>query len=498
MTAPVNQQEQEWLARITPWVAAHQEQLIADLTEWIAIPSVSRADQALPGAPFGPQCANVLTHALELAGEAGFRTEQHDGYAGSIIYGEYKHDIGLISHLDVVPAGDNWTYPPFSLTRRDDFLIGRGVADNKGPAILNLYLLKLIRDLNIPLHHNLRILYGLAEETTMADLRWYAEHGPVPRLSLVTDGKFPVNFAQKGQISFTLQIPSAGLLARLRAGNASNSVPARANLALDITATPELKKKIAALHGPAAGKVSLHKTDTGAALLVAEGKAGHAAFPDNTLNAAPLLLSALTELQLLPAHEHQLANALVQLFASPFGEGAGLAINDAPSGRLTLNAGFWQSEAEGSLSIHADIRYPVTAEGAAIIARLQQQLARLHSDIQLQATWRDVAPFYWPENDPVLTLLQHSWNEVSGRSDAPYAMGGVTHSKVLPRAITFGPGYVRTRENSPNFLPEGHGLPHGADESLHLPTLFNALPVYLLALIRLDRYLHDHDITEAE
>jgi succinyl-diaminopimelate desuccinylase len=69
-------------------------------------------------------------------------------------------------------------------------------------------------------------------------------------------------------------------------------------------------------------------------------------------------------------------------------------------------------------------------------------------------------------------------------------MGGVTHAKVLPRAITFGPGYEQTAENSPDFLPEGHGLPHGADEALHIPTLLQALPVYLLALIRLDHYLH--------
>jgi succinyl-diaminopimelate desuccinylase len=490
MTAQIDQRENELLARVNPWVAAHREQLIADLAEWIAIPSVSRADQAQPGAPFGPECANVLTHALKLAEKAGFRTERHEGYAGSVIYGEHKQDIGLISHLDVVPVGDNWTYPPFSLTRRDDFLIGRGVADNKGPAILNLYLLKLIRDLDIPLNHNLRIIYGLAEETNMADLRWYAEQGPIPRLSLVTDGKFPVNFAQKGQISFTLTIQSAGLLARLLAGNASNSVPARAELALDVPATPELKRNIAALQGPAAGKVSLHTTGTGAALLVAEGRAGHAAFPENTLNASPLLLSALVELQLLPVREQQLASALAQLFASPFGEGAGLAIEDAPSGRLTLNAGFWQSEAEGSLSVHADIRYPVTANGAEIIARLQQHLAELHSDIQLREPWRDVAPFYWPENDPILALLQHTWNQVSGRSDSPYSMGGVTHAKVLPRAITFGPGYEQTAENSPDFLPEGHGLPHGADEALHIPTLLQALPVYLLALIRLDHYLH--------
>nr|WP_045047192.1 Sapep family Mn(2+)-dependent dipeptidase [Rouxiella chamberiensis] len=488
MTAPLNEQEKALLSQVEPWISQHKEQLIGELAQWVAIPSISRADLAKPGAPFGPECVKVLDHALNLAKQAGFRTEEHEGYAGSIIFGDHAQDIGLVSHLDVVPAGENWTYPPFSLTRRDDFLIGRGVSDNKGPAILDLYLLKLIRDLKIPLHHNLRIIYGLAEETNMADLRWFAEKGPVPRLSIVTDGKFPVNFAQKGQISFTLEVKEAGVLAGLSAGNASNSVPAHAEILLDIALTTALEQKIAALQGPATGRISARKTDKGV-LLIAKGKAGHAAFPDPTLNAAPVLLSALVQLELLSTREHQLASSLARLFVSPFGEGANLALEDTPSGKLTLNGGYWQSSTENTLLIHSDIRYPVTTKGPEILNTLQRQLAEWGGDIVIQAALRDVPPFYWPESDPVLRLLQDTWNQITERHDAPYSMGGVTHSKVLPRAITFGPGYARTAENAPDFLPEGHGLPHGADETLHLPTLLNALPVYLLALVRLDRHL---------
>nr|WP_240004399.1 M20/M25/M40 family metallo-hydrolase [Pectobacterium carotovorum] len=170
MSAALTPQESALLPKIEHWIAAQRDSLIDELATWIAIPSVSRADLAQPGAPFGPECARVLDTALTLAEQAGFRTERHAGYAGSVVYGEHNEDIGLISHLDVVPAGEHWTYPPFALTRRGDFLLGRGVADNKGPAILDLYLLKLIRAMDIPLHHNLRIVYGLAEETDMADL----------------------------------------------------------------------------------------------------------------------------------------------------------------------------------------------------------------------------------------------------------------------------------------------------------------------------------------
>ncbi len=36
--------------------------------------------------------------------------------------------LALSGHMDVVDAGnqDNWTYPPFQLTEKDDKLYGRG------------------------------------------------------------------------------------------------------------------------------------------------------------------------------------------------------------------------------------------------------------------------------------------------------------------------------------------------------------------------------------
>ena len=53
-----------------------------------------------------------------------------------------KNWVGIIGHLDVVPEGEGWTYPPFELTIRDDILYGRGTIDDKGPVIASLYAIK--------------------------------------------------------------------------------------------------------------------------------------------------------------------------------------------------------------------------------------------------------------------------------------------------------------------------------------------------------------------
>jgi len=62
--------------------------------------------------------------------------------------GEGK-SIMLNAHVDVVPVGTGWTYPPFTLSKKDEKYFGRGVADDKGTlAMLILVFKELARDPN--------------------------------------------------------------------------------------------------------------------------------------------------------------------------------------------------------------------------------------------------------------------------------------------------------------------------------------------------------------
>ena len=49
-------------------------------------------------------------------------------------------------------------------------MYGRGSADDKGPAIVALYALKAVKDLNIPLNKNVRLILGTAEECGSSDI----------------------------------------------------------------------------------------------------------------------------------------------------------------------------------------------------------------------------------------------------------------------------------------------------------------------------------------
>ena len=132
--------------KIAAFLEENRESMIADIQAFARIRSVSQAAKAEENAPFGPECRQMLDFALAHAKEMGFDTADHEDYMGSAILGDANNAIGIVGHLDVVPEGDQWVYPPYGATRVGDFLIGRGVSDNKSAVILGLYLMKFFRD----------------------------------------------------------------------------------------------------------------------------------------------------------------------------------------------------------------------------------------------------------------------------------------------------------------------------------------------------------------
>ena len=122
----------------------YKEQMIRDLEGLIAIPSLRNDAQAKEGAPFGEGPRQALDYMLTLAEKNGFDSEDVDGYAGVIRYGEGDESVGVLGHLDIVPLGEGWTKEPLALTQENGYLFGRGVLDDKGPAMAGFYALRML------------------------------------------------------------------------------------------------------------------------------------------------------------------------------------------------------------------------------------------------------------------------------------------------------------------------------------------------------------------
>ena len=473
----------ELLAKAEEWIAAHRKEFIAELQGIARIPSVSRADLAQPGAPFGPDCRKVLDYALERGRYYGFDTADHDGYAGSITWGDYDHSIGVIAHLDVVPVGDGWVYPTFGATYlpEHDVLIGRGVDDNKSAFVGGLFAMRVLREFGVPMRHGVRLICGTSEETGMQDMAALRRKGHrFPGTSLVPDAGFPVNYAQKGMIDGAIQVPCEGNLLAFDAGSVRNVIPDEAvcNIAAD---EKTVRAALAQADAADLERIAIVPAE-GGTRVTAAGKSGHAAFPAGGDNAIGRLARVLTASGLLSGTAKSAIAALAELTADANGISEGVAFSDEPSGDLTLVYGVAHLR-DGVLTLSVDCRYPVTMDGT-------------HLERSLRAAWGawgfivkefDLStPFYIPVDDPRVETLMALYKEVTGRDDPPYAMGGGTYSRAVPGAISFGPGMPGSKRDYSAFLPEGHGGAHGRDEVLPVDKLLTCSRIYTAALAALD------------
>ena len=156
----------------------------------------------------------MLDLALEDARGYGFATRMFDGYAGDISMGNGEKTLGILCHLDVVPAGDGWTVEPFALTQKDGNLIGRGVLDDKGPALAALYAMRCVRDAGVELKDTVRLILGCDEETGMTDMAYYNAHTASPDYGFSPDAEYPVINIEKGGLHILLSQNTGGKRAR--------------------------------------------------------------------------------------------------------------------------------------------------------------------------------------------------------------------------------------------------------------------------------------------
>ena len=187
----------ELRAAVDAFVAANEENVVRDIKRLVDINSVEGTPE--PGKPFGAGPAAALDEALKMAAEMGLSTNNCEGYMGwAELPGETDKQIATITHLDVVPQGNGWTADPFDMQVRDGWIIGRGVADDKGPSVLCLYALKFLKEHNVPLKYGVRALLGANEETGMEDVEYYLKNYPAPDFCFSPDAEFPVCNGEKG------------------------------------------------------------------------------------------------------------------------------------------------------------------------------------------------------------------------------------------------------------------------------------------------------------
>ena len=448
---------------IDRFVEENTEAIVRDIARLVAVDSVE--GKAEDGAPFGKGPKEALALGLQIARELGLEAVNCENYIGYAALGEGKRYLATITHLDIVPVGEGWTGDPFTLREREGWLLGRGVLDDKGPSVLCLYALKYLKERGVNLRYPIRALLGANEETGMGDVEYYLKHYPAPLFAFSPDADFPLVNGEKG--IYHGRILSRVALDRIvdiRGGVASNVIPPKAEATVRAQALTSTER------------VTATELEPGLWKLHAEGVGGHASMPAGTVNAIGVLVDYLLDNGVCAGDERSLLELLAALHRHPDGSGLGVAADDGLFQPLTIVGGVIGVE-DGRLFQTLDSRYPTNTSGAQIVAGIREKAGAL-AEVTLE---RDAAPFYMSLDNPAIRVCVEAYNTVTGEHAEPFTIGGGTYARDFPNAVSFGPEHHE--RPAPSFV----GPIHGADEGACLAWLLEALKVYILALLELEK-----------
>ncbi len=459
--------------------------MLNDLAEIISIKSV--LGEAEEGAPFGAECRKALDWFLSKAESYGFRTCNMDGYCGYAEYGEGDTCIGVLCHLDVVPAGEGWTTDPYKLVTENGYLYGRGVVDDKGSVVMCLHALKEIKESAVKLSRRIRIIVGCNEEHGSACIKHYVQHGEIPVMSFVPDADFPLINSEKGILHLMHSIPLDNFfkenIAFLQGGESFNVVPDRAKIS--IFKDSPLGKSLLAMCG---GKINnsifsnaqvvggilaagvrvedFNAVDDGEAITVeAKGVAGHAMEPHKADNAIWKLFKFLACFD-----EGEIVTFMNSFICTPIGpEALGIYKKDDVSGDLTMNMGIIKVDDE-RLYFSLDMRLPICASHEEI---KKQLLAKLPARSKLES--EKFAPnLYIDKSSTLIQTLLNVYEECTGKEGYCMICGGGTYARELPNAVAFGPAFEGAETNI-----------HNIDENCSVTEFYKAAEIYKKAMIEL-------------
>ena len=375
-----------------------------DLKKLISFNSI--LSDAKEGMPFGENCYLALECFLDIAKRLGFDTINYDGYVAEVSFGDGE-EVGIIGHLDIVPATNGWSSDPFTLTEKDGKLIGRGMVDDKMPMLLCLYALKEVKDSGIKFNRKIRLFAGTNEETGWKDVAYLQTKTTLPEYGFSPDGNFPLSYAEKGMYYFILHLPKFELFENLSGGTAVNSV---CDLAF-INQKTEIDENLLK-------KYDLTKDGN---KIISKGVAAHGSSPQKGVNAFKNLFLYMREVG------ENLGNLPEILFFDKLG-----VFNFTNEQGATTFSPNLIKPTENGCGLYCDLRIPAPLTIENITPTLNKfgvpfSIIEKHPPVMVE------------KDGWFVSALKKSYEDATGKDGTPISMGGSTFARAFRKGCAFGP-----------------------------------------------------------
>ncbi|MDY0209887.1 MAG: dipeptidase PepV [Acholeplasma sp.] len=448
-------------------VEIRKDEILKDLKGLIQINSeLTTFDPKRTNAPFGEGIDEALTYMLDLGKRDGFSTLNADHFAGHIEHGTQDEYVGMVGHLDVVPAGSGWSFPPYGAVIHDGKMYGRGTEDDKGPTIAAYYAMKILKDLNVPLSKRIKLILGTDEETQWRGIGHYFKQYPEqPVAGFIPDSEFPLTYGEKGILKVTVKgkLPVSELVS-FHAGLRDNMVPDNATA---VVSDLSLKEPFEAFLSKN-GYIGTASITNQFLTLSIDGKSAHGSTPDEGVNAAYLLVHFFNQAGI----NNKFLDAINSyLLDDTKGSKIGIEYHDEEMGPVTLNAGVFKLE-NGVFEIILNPRYPNGVNGEEMIRKIVLAFESLGLEVEVGKHQKLL--YIDPKSEMIKTLMD-VYKKYSKDMDAkPQTTGGGTFARAMKNSVAFGPHFP----GKPSYI-------HQKDEYVIMDDFFMSIAIYADALYQL-------------
>lgn len=450
----------------------YKDDIIKSTQEIIRIKSVE--EEPKEGMPFGEGPYKAIEYVTNLSKHMGFDAKDFDGYAAHADIGDGKEIIGILAHVDVVPEGSGWTYPPYAAEIHEDKIYGRGTLDDKGPTIAAMYAMKALKESNIDLKRKIRIIFGSNEESGWGGIKYYFKNEKAPDMAFTPDADFPVIYGEKGILIFDLEATMDNdiRLLDLKGGSAANMVPDYCEAIIEVDNMEDFDSIYSNFRGKYDYPINIEKKDK-KVKIIATGVSAHGSTPEKGKNAISYLMKFLGYI----FNNEDKLSEFVKVYNDRIGflyngEKIGCGLEDDISGKLNFNPGVIKLE-DGKIVLTVNIRYPIKSSKEEVFSGIRQNLK--DTNVKLVKEWSHKEPLHVPKDNFLVKKLMEVYREETGDEDSsPITIGGGTYARAMENAVAFGPMFPGQTE-----------LAHQKDEYISIDHLMKLTRIYAKALYQL-------------
>ncbi|CAK8054234.1 dipeptidase PepV [Eupransor demetentiae] len=453
----------------------YEADYLEDLKTILAVPSVRDDAAKTDQAPLGPGPKQALDTMLDLAQRDGFTTKNIENIVGYIEIGPKDADeyVAILSHLDVMPAGEGWKTDPFKAVIEDGKVIARGASDDKGPGMAAYYAFKIIRDLNLPLKRRVRLIFGTDEENDWTGMTRYFEVEPAPVFGFSPDAEYPIINGEKGNVQVNVESGASNggtvTLEKFESGIRTNMVPGIARATIQMHHTDNLAADFDNYlnqHKQLHGDVEI---DGNAAKFTLYGKQVHGAMPEDGYNAGTYLANFLMNYDFGGDAKGFLKYLGGPAHADTVGEKFGVNYTDDVMGPLSMNVGIQKFQPGKGASLNFNFRYPKGITPVEILDKLQAHVGDWQAKASIGGHSQE--PHYVAPSDPVVKTLLSIYHDQTGLPAYDQVIGGGTYGRLMERGVAFGA-----------LFPDSPDTMHRVDEFALVDDLVRSMGIYTEAI----------------